>query len=111
MNSSDRRIYPDDQSSYVANGDIGLVVGNLKTRKLPKLYPSLKVEFASQPTYEYEYPILDMNGELENPPLDLAYALTVHKTQGSEFGKTFVILPEPCWLLSRELLVHCINKT
>ena len=110
VNSSDRKVYPDDQSSYIANGDIGLVVGNLKTRKVKKLFPSLKVEFASQPSYEYEYPIRDMNGELENPPLDLAYALTVHKTQGSEFGKTFVILPEPCWLLSRELLYTALTR-
>ena len=28
---------------------------------------------------------------------ELAYALTVHKTQGSEFGITFLVLPNPCW--------------
>lgn len=33
-----------------------------------------------------------------------AYALTVHKTQGSESGITLLVLPNPCWLLSRELL-------
>src|SRR5712691_8419519 len=43
-------------------------------------------------------------GDEAKNPLELAYALTVHKTQGSEFGITFLVLPNPCWLLSRELL-------
>ena len=36
-------------------------------------------------------------------PLELAYALTVHKAQGSDFGIVFFILPQTR-LLSRELL-------
>jgi UvrD-like helicase C-terminal domain len=36
--------------------------------------------------------------------------LTVHKTQGSEFGTTFVVLPNPCWLLSRELLYTALTR-
>lgn len=43
-------------------------------------------------------------------PLELAYALTVHKTQGSEFGVTFIVLPSPCWLLSRELLYTGLTR-
>jgi len=34
-------------------------------------------------------------------PLELAYALTVHKAQGSEFKKVFVILPRTCDAVSR----------
>ena len=49
-------------------------------------------------------------GEEGTPPLELAYALTVHKTQGSEFGTTFVVLPNPCWLLSRELLYTALTR-
>ena len=51
-----------------------------------------------------------MKGEYDTPPLDLAYALTVHKTQGSEFGTTFVVLKEPCWLMSRELLYTALTR-
>ena len=45
-----------------------------------------------------------------SPPLELAYVLTVHKTQGSEFGTTFVVLPNPCWPLSRELLYTALTR-
>ncbi len=45
-----------------------------------------------------------------SPPLELAYALTVHKSQGSEFGITFVVLPDPCWPLSRELLYTALTR-
>ena len=40
----------------------------------------------------------------------MAYCLTVHKTQGSEFGVTFVVLTNPCWLLSRELLYTALTR-
>src|SRR5262249_14556225 len=43
-------------------------------------------------------------------PLELAYALTVHKTQGSEFGTTLLVLPNPCWILSRELLYTALTR-
>ena len=41
----------------------------------------------------------------------LACCLTVHKTQGSEFGATFVVLTNPYWLLSRELLYTALTAT
>ncbi len=34
----------------------------------------------------------------------------MHKTQGSEFGVTFVVLTNPCWLLSRELLYTALTR-
>jgi ATP-dependent exoDNAse (exonuclease V) alpha subunit len=42
--------------------------------------------------------------------LELAYALTIHKAQGSEFGITFVVVPTPCRLLSRELLYTALTR-
>jgi predicted nuclease of restriction endonuclease-like RecB superfamily len=36
--------------------------------------------------------------------------MTVHRTQGSEFGITFVVLPNPCPLLSRELLYTALTR-
>lgn len=107
QNSGRRRVWP-DRVSYVANGDVGLVVGSFK-RKRGKLFKELAVEFTSQPTYEYKYKLWEFGDEGGNP-LDLAYALTVHKTQGSEFGTTFVVLPNPCWLLSRELLYTALTR-
>ena len=108
-NSSRRRVYP-ERESYVANGDVGLVVGNFKTRKQKKLFPFLEVEFTSQPSYDYDFPVREFGNDEASAPLELAYALTVHKTQGSEFGTTFVVLPNPCWLLSRELLYTALTR-
>ena len=108
-NSSIRDVYP-ERPSYVANGDVGIVVGNYKTRKQSKLFPFLEVEFTSQPGHDYDFKTWEFGGEDGSPPLELAYALTVHKSQGSEFGITFVVLPDPCWPLSRELLYTALTR-
>ena len=42
--------------------------------------------------------------------LELAYALTVHKAQGSEFKKFFFVLSNPCFLLSREMLYTALTR-
>src|SRR4029077_2969825 len=44
-------------------------------------------------------------------PLELAYALTVHKAQGSEFGVVFVIVPKRSRFLSRELLYTALTRS
>ena len=50
---------------------------------------SMKVQFSTQPSSSYYYPRPDVDGQLE-----LAYALTVHKSQGSDFDIVFLILPK-----------------
>ena len=47
-NSSKRIVYPKKTRSYVANGDIGIVVGDYKSKKKKGIFPFL-VEFGSQP--------------------------------------------------------------
>ena len=42
--------------------------------------------------------------------MELAYALTIHKVQGSEFGLTFLIIPNPSRILSRELLYTALTR-
>lgn len=109
QNNSEREVYPERDDPYVANGDVGLVVGNYRRRNQNCLFPFLEVEFTSQLGYDYDFKVWEFDGEVL-PPLELAYALTVHKTQGSEFGTTFVVLPDPCWLLSRELLYTALTR-
>lgn len=96
---------------YVANGDLGIVVGQYKgaNSKMKGLPRKLEVEFAGQLGHKFGFSKGEFGDEAANP-LELAYALTVHKTQGSEFGITFVILPNPCWLLSRELLYTALTR-
>jgi exodeoxyribonuclease V alpha subunit len=45
------------------------------------------------------------------PRHETCYAMTVHKSQGSEFGHTVLILPEaPCPALDRELLYTALTR-
>ncbi|MBP7937700.1 MAG: AAA family ATPase [Phycisphaerae bacterium] len=102
---------PQDEHLYVANGDIGMVVGQYKGRNAGyKGLPwKLEVEFTSQTGFKCGYAGWEF-GEEGDPPLELAYALTIHRAQGSEFGITFVVVPNPCWLLSRELLYTALTR-
>ena len=95
--------------AYLANGDIGIVVGQYKTKKFRGLPRKLEVEFAGELGPKYGFYAGEFGDEGRNP-LELAYCLTVHKTQGSEFGVTFVVLTNPCWLLSRELLYTALTR-
>lgn len=87
---------------YLANGEIGVVVSAKK--------PHLNVLFAGHPMETAGY--WASNYSERGCPLELAYALTVHKAQGSEFGVVFVVIPEKGKrpLLSRELLYTALTR-
>lgn len=95
--------------AYVANGDIGMVVGQFKSKNFNKLPWKAEIEFASLLGTKIGYYPGEFSEEA-SPPLELAYALTIHKAQGSEFGITLVILPNPCRLLSRELMYTALTR-
>ena len=95
--------YPKGEGlDYVANGEIGLVVATSKGNDRPD---SMKVQFSTQPLSSYYYARPSVEGELE-----LAYALTVHKSQGSDFDIVFLILPKSASTLSRELLYTGLTR-
>jgi len=79
---------------------------NWKPKGLPW---KVEVEFSSRLGFKYGFGDRDFGDEGE-APLELAYALTIHKAQGSEFGTTFVVVPNPCRLLSRELLYTALTR-
>lgn len=100
-----RTAYPlENHLDYVANGEIGIAA-----TCFGKNADYLRVEFSSQPGYTYSYNNKDFNEETE-AKLELAYALTVHKAQGSEFKKVILVLSEPCQLISRELIYTAISR-
>ena len=108
------KVYPADRClCYIANGEIGMVVGQLKRKaddaKFKGKPKNTEIEFTSQPGYKYTFRASEFREEGENP-LELAYALTVHKAQGSEFGKVFLIVPNPCLLLTREMLCTSLTR-
>ena len=80
-----------------------------RKRGLPDLRWKIEVEFSSQPGFKYDFTNRDF-GEESNAVLELAYALTVHKSQGSQFGTVILVLPNPCRLLSRELLYTALTR-
>ena len=101
-----RQVYPPEGAmGYVANGEIGVVVGQFR-KWAPKL---LKVEFASQIGHTYDFNKRDFSEE-SDPVLELAYALTIHKAQGSQFGLVIVVLPEGHPILSRELIYTALTR-
>ena len=104
-----RKVYPEKDDPYIANGEIGMAVGFFRKKGLPDLRCKLEVEFSSQPGFKYDFTVRDF-AEESNAILELAYALTVHKSQGSQFGTVILVLPNPCRLLSRELLYTALTR-
>ncbi len=56
---------------------------------------------------EFKYPRGGVDGE-EN--FELAYAITVHKAQGSEFENVFLVIPRKKALLSKELIYTAFTR-
>ena len=94
--------------SYVANGEIGVVLGARFKAEQDGRPKKLEVAFSSQVGYKYEF----TGSKLKEDEswLELAYAISVHKSQGSEFGITFVVIPERCSLISREMLYTAFTR-
>jgi exodeoxyribonuclease V alpha subunit len=86
---------------YVANGEIGIVARTTSTAK----GEWLDVAFSSQADVTYRYFRSQINENLE-----LAYALSVHKAQGSDFDIVFFILPQAAATLSRELIYTALTR-
>jgi ATP-dependent exoDNAse (exonuclease V) alpha subunit len=87
--------------AYIANGDIG--------RAVSYQGDFLNIAFASKKGWSFGY---THSGDFRggSGPLDLAYALTVHKAQGSEFEHVFLVLPANAWNVTRELVYTALTR-
>ena len=84
-----------DYDLGVYNGDIGVVVRGVDG--------VLRVVIDGRPGGPIEYRRL---GEIQT-----VHAMTVHKSQGSQFGRVVVVLPsEPSPVLTRELLYTAVTR-
>ncbi|MFC1865053.1 AAA family ATPase, partial [Chloroflexota bacterium] len=102
--------YPsEDCPNYVANGDVGIVERIWQRPKDKR--NTHQVRFTSQSEYCYNWAskITDSDSDLE-----LAYALTVHKAQGSGFGTTIFVINEPpkgpSVFISREMIYTALSR-
>lgn len=113
VNTSKKRGYPEEGArNYIANGEIGIACGDYsKGRNGWGIHKNdMKVEFSSQPKVLYSFNNKDFNDEDGTAQLELAYALTVHKAQGSQFNTVILVIAEPCQLLSREMLYTALTR-
>ena len=104
------RMYPSpDKEGYLANGEIGIVVGHRRTKKKSWKPKYLEIEFSTQRGTAFKFFQSDFKDEGE-ASLELAYALTVHKAQGSEFNRVFLVLPRSPLMVTRELLYTALTR-
>jgi exodeoxyribonuclease V alpha subunit len=81
----------------VFNGDCGII------RNISAVTESVTVEFEEGKVAEYEFSDMD--------ELELAYAITIHKSQGSEYPAVILpVLGGPVMLLNRNLLYTAVTR-
>jgi len=89
-------VLANDERTGLVNGDTGVVVGRGGARRLV---------FERRDGTLLERPAAAL------PDVTSAYAVTVHKSQGSEYGTVVVVLPPPTSpLATRELLYTAITR-
>ena len=89
--------YPLDEGVGIFNGDTGIIT------EINNRLEKITIKFDDNKEVEYDYTNLE--------ELELAYAITIHKSQGSEYP--LVILPihsGPPMLLSRNLLYTAVTR-
>ncbi len=96
--------------NYFANGEIGVITGEFRGKDSNTSgEPRIEIAFSTQPGYSYVFfpKQLKEDGRYS---FDLAYAITVHKSQGSGFKKLFFVLPASSPILCRELLYTALTR-
>ncbi len=91
-----------NKSLRLSNGSIGVINNQYKSKRFRQYFFTDQEE----PLYSNAYykPIK------ENEDYELAYAITVHKAQGSDFRDVFLVLPGKKSLLSKELLYTALTR-
>jgi len=97
---------------YIANGEIGIRVSSQKgsgydnvefSTQLNVSYWGMKNKYDKMEKWSYKGDEIDGN-------LELAYAITIHKAQGSQFNNVILVLNKNSGMLSRELIYTAITR-
>lgn len=86
-----------DKGMGIFNGDMGIIT------EINDFAETMTVEFDEGRKVEYSYKLLD--------ELELAYAITIHKSQGSEYQAVVIpLLSGPSMLMNRNLLYTAVTR-
>lgn len=86
-----------DKGTGIFNGDMGVI------KEINDFAETMTVEFDEGRMVEYSYKLLD--------ELELAYAITIHKSQGSEYPAVVIpLLSGPSMLMNRNLLYTAVTR-
>jgi ATP-dependent exoDNAse (exonuclease V) alpha subunit len=95
--------YGTSRRLVLSNGSIGVV--NLKFTRNKNGSWGLEKKYYFR---DHEYPMKWVDKEEH---FDLAYAITVHKSQGSDFRNVFMIIPKRAALLNKELIYTALTRS
>ena len=96
-----------DEEEYLANGEIGMVTGQKQWGRSKPSFTHIEFAGRDDRNFSFKRSAFSEDGK---PYLELAYAITVHKAQGSEFGVVMLILPSDSRLVSREMLYTALTR-
>ena len=71
----------------------------------------MDIMFAGRPNVQFGFMRGEFGDEKGNGNFELAYALTIHKAQGSDFNTVIVIIPRHTRVNSRELLYTALTRS
>ncbi len=87
----------EERGMGIFNGDMGVI------RSIRDVLGMMTIEFDEGRTVEYPFKLLD--------ELELAYAITIHKSQGSEYPAVVIpLLSGPRMLMNRNLLYTAVTR-
>ena len=102
---------------FIANGEIGVVVGRYDKSMVNKPYGTAKesdyldINFPNVGDTRFKYTKQDFEGDRSDSNLELAYAITCHKSQGSQFTNTIVVIPKcSSFFMSKEMLYTIFTR-
>ena len=100
-----KEAYPCKQNVLLSNGQIGFTRFVDKYDYNKKI---AKIAFAGIPEKQFSY--FSSTSDEQESKLELAYAITIHKSQGSDFNTVVVVLPKYGRILSRELIYTALTR-
>jgi exodeoxyribonuclease V alpha subunit len=113
LGAGESKIFAGDKVLYLKNNaDLALVNGSMGTVQEIEVLGDrrvARVQFDGEINPNEEGDIFELENE-DIRPLTLAYAMTIHKSQGSEWSNVVVICAEGQWM-TRKLLYTAITRT